>query len=122
MKTAYVGLLGPRDGIIDEVPRENTNYRRIEMTGMDWIPYAEYLIVNCVEAQFPEALKDWGLITHFGVFDSLVGGDLVGVGKLISPFEVIERLSVSFEPGNLRIEIRDDNEINLENEWENTDG
>ena len=37
---------------------------------------------NANGVQFPTATADWGLITHFGIFDAASGGNLLMVGEL----------------------------------------
>lgn len=106
----YIGLLRrlSSDGELVEVPAEiddvATNYRRVEMGPLDWdlsfidkagrqfrsddwgcTLSAPNTATNAVEIRFPDPQTNWKSLTHFGVYDSLVGGKLIKT-KDIKPY------------------------------------
>jgi len=99
----YIGLLKNCDLGLVEVSQEETNYRRIEMTLtlMDWNLLDDDIITNAVKVIFPQALKEWGFITHFGIFDSQ--GQLIIVSDLAHKGRISKDMQVQFDIGSLRI-------------------
>lgn len=90
-----------------EVPLEDTGYARIFVVSTTWgIPYydellATYAISNKNPIFFPEALNDWGMITHYGFFDS--GGVLVLWGQLQLPKYIQTGRTAKFATGDLSV-------------------
>lgn len=100
----YIGLLkNSRLGLV-EISQEGTNYRRIEMGPEDWHFQVDH-ILNIETIQFNMALKTWGLVTHFGVFDSLDKGNILAVGQLEFSIIVVKNDQPQFEIGTLSIMI-----------------
>lgn len=60
---------------------------------------------NSSLVSFPTATYNWGTVTHFGIFDSLTGGNLLFHGPLTSPKVVNAGDSFVFPVGNITISI-----------------
>ena len=56
---------------------------------------------NSSRVTFPIALSNWGLVTHFGVFDALSGGNLLYFNEVVSPLLVRSGVESTFETGSL---------------------
>jgi hypothetical protein len=86
----YIGLLQENQdtvqGTLVEVPTEidgvATNYRRVEMMPLDWYTEDGEILINGVDIEFPEPQIDWGPTEYFGVYNSLIGGDLIESNRL----------------------------------------
>lgn len=103
MNYCYIGLLSLTSVGLVEPTSEGTNYRRVEMGPHDWY-FEEDVAFNAITVMFPVALSNWGVISHFGIFDSLQGGKLLAVGSLEDhPLPVGEGELAEFYPGNLRV-------------------
>lgn len=100
----YIGLLRKTELGLVEVDSKYSNYRRIEMTAMDWLVLDEAeLIINCVNVVFPFTKNIWGYITNFGIFDSPTKGNLLLVGIINPPKLVAENDLIGFEVGKLNV-------------------
>lgn len=60
-------------------------------------------LYNVVPVTFPQATADWGLVTHFAVYDQDSGGNLYGAGELTSSRTILNGDTPSFTSGNLTI-------------------
>ena len=109
----YIGLLQENpdavQGTLEEVPTEidgvATNYRRVEMGPLDWdllfmnnsdvnvdINYALRNLntaTNAVDIDFPVAQTDWCGLTHFGLYNSPVGGTLICISEFIVCMDIL---------------------------------
>lgn len=104
LELLYVGLLrGCELGLVE--PEANKNYRRIEMTNIDWFRFSETHICNASAIRFPLATADWGVILNFGLFDKPIGGKLLVIGKLFKKISIRENESVEFSRGRITIEL-----------------
>ncbi len=56
---------------------------------------------------FPEPLNAWGTVTHFGLFDSPIGGNLVAFYALTAPVDIPTDFIPTFKPGQLTINLPD---------------
>lgn len=103
----YVGLLRINELGLMEISQENSNYRRIEMGPADWYAKGD-CIFNADTILFNIATNNWGLITHFGIFDSLDNGNILTVGNLIqgSIFYVFKNIQIRFKANKLAVEIK----------------
>lgn len=59
------------------------------------------VIKNAEEVAFPVATSDWGLITHVGIRDAAVGGNLLYYGPLQNPREILENDRLKWLAGDL---------------------
>lgn len=102
--TLYIGLLrGGELGLVE--PEPGWNYRRIEMTNIDWYRYSETHICNAAEIRFPLATADWGIISNFGLFSAQEKGELLVMGRLCRRISVHRDESVEFSIGQVTIEL-----------------
>jgi len=70
-----------------EVPTSGTGYIRMAATfGSPQTPGG--VIQNDAAIYFPEAVVDWGLITHFAILDAESSGNLLVYGALVTPRQV----------------------------------
>ena len=100
----YIGLLY-KGGEFGLKEMSGGNYRRVEMTNMDWLLTEDELeIVNAVDCRWPDATKDWEPVYAFGVWDAPVDGNLILTCKLErQEIQVNENDSANFNPGFLTI-------------------
>lgn len=109
MKYLYIGLLRNSELGLIEVEQENTNYRRVELGPGDWFFLDEDkkdIITNAVKVEFPESTNRWGIITHFGIFDSLYKGVLLTIGTLNNMKNIEDSFyDIRFEAGSINIPI-----------------
>ncbi len=82
--TLYVGLFSsaPSDaGGGNEFPFAD-GYARVLTDASDWNLSDDGLIINYSAIVFPMVEDDWGTATHWGLFDSTEGGNLLVYGTL----------------------------------------
>lgn len=120
----YIGLLQNFDQGPQEISSIKTNYRRVEMMPIDWEYFEKRsngririfglntdgtnsfnTAVNGVDITFNIAKTDWGYAEYFGIYDSLVGGNLIVAGKLTKPRHVTTTDIASIFVGNLEINL-----------------
>jgi len=114
MNYLYIGLLKSNTLGLIEILREGTNYRRIEMGPGDWFFFNEDkkdFITNAVKVEFPNAAISWGLITYFGIFDSLLDGNFLEIGTINEPTVTYKGDKTEFEIGKLKISLKIFNEL-----------
>lgn len=64
-------------------------------------------IYNISTISWPDPAEDWGVVTHIGVFDSLVGGNYLYWAELDRERDIVVGDSgVRFSPGILSISLR----------------
>jgi len=101
MNYLYIGLLKKSEmGLIE--PSQKDNYHRIELGPGD-LEFNGDCVINIVEITFPEAKKHWGLITHFGIWDSLQKGHLLAIGNLEKRKTINKYDIVQFKPNSIEI-------------------
>lgn len=100
----YVGLLKQGTCGLAEIPAAKTGYRRIEICPFEWCfePPHTY-ITNGVLLSFPQAKTNWGIITDFGIWDSLIEGELLIATKLNNTVYVNKYMDPQFEIDKLRL-------------------
>lgn len=99
----YIGLLRDTELGVNEVPQEGTNYRRIEVGPGDLELIEDDYATNAVEIEFPNVIGAWGLIGHFGIFDSLDNKIPLAIGELDNPTYIYEGCVVKFDTGKMQI-------------------
>lgn len=62
-------------------------------------------IANSAIVEFPEATADWGEVTHFGVFDALTGGNLLGSGQLKTSRIYLTGDMPKFKAGEVKVDL-----------------
>lgn len=108
----YIGLLQHGSCGLKELPTKGTNYKRIEICPLEWdFIYDNHnqntenvaIIINTTHLLFSQAETDWGLIPNFGVFDSLIDGNLLAIGAILKPQYLSKDQSCEFKIGSLQI-------------------
>ena len=103
----YVGLLSAEpneDGSSVHKP-DYPGYARAATNASGWDDAFEGYIENVSNITFAMACENWGLITHFALFDAASGGNILACGTL-SPSKNIKSGDIpSFAPGDLIIRI-----------------
>lgn len=105
-ETLYIGLSTTEpsmDGTGMTEPSDSA-YSRILLTGMGEPVGGQ--TVNASVLDFPESVGDWGVITHFGIFDAGTGGNLLMYGPLERSRTVEPETVMSFKPGMLKLSMK----------------
>lgn len=100
----YIGLSAsePIDGICDGEPSANgTGYSRVELDSLS-IP-ENGVIHNNNAISFDESLANWGLMTHYVVYDAKTGGNLLFYGTLSINRSVEANTIITIKAGELSI-------------------
>jgi hypothetical protein len=103
----YIGLLY-KGGEFGLKELSGGNYRRVEMTNMDWLlTEDESEIVNVVDCKYPTATKNWESVYAFGVWDDPTDGSLLLVCQLErGDIGVPKGCVANFHPGFLTITLK----------------
>lgn len=99
----FVGLLAKTKRSLQEV--KGRNYKRIRL---NWrFNNVAFCFENKFQVVFPKASKSWGSITHFGIFDSETGGNLLkkGVINTFCGVKIARGTTAIFEPGQLSLQL-----------------
>src|SRR5690625_109611 len=99
-QTLYLGLLKD-DGEVD-----TSGYERMLMTftapvSDNNITYVE----NAEMIEFEPAESDWGIVTQLAVFDSATGGNIIDVGEISNPANVLEGRQFWIDAGGYKVEL-----------------
>lgn len=100
----YVGLFTAEPGENDtsgEIP-QGGGYTRSEIVFGNAVSGS---ISNTNEVLFPEASADWGVITHFAIFDSQEGGNMLVKGTFDIPKMIYFGDTVRIKAGELTISV-----------------
>jgi len=88
----YVGLMtaAPNDDGTGVVEPAVGAYARVSVVNdyAQWPAAAGGAKSNASTITFPTATLAWGVITHFGIFDAAVAGNLLAFGALNTPRDV----------------------------------
>ena len=68
---------------VTEPPVNSSGYARVELTSLS--EPADGVIKNLSTVSFEESLVDWGIITHYAVYDAETGGNLLFYNALEAP-------------------------------------
>jgi hypothetical protein len=105
--TYYVGLMttAPADdgsGVVEPI---GGSYARVGVTNdlTQWPAASGGQKSNANDIVFPTASAGWGTVTHFGLFDAAVAGNLVAFGPLDAPRTVLNGDDFRFLSGALTI-------------------
>jgi hypothetical protein len=105
--TYYVGLMttAPADdgsGVVEPI---GGSYARVAVTNdlTQWPAASGGQKSNANDIVFPTASAGWGTVTHFGLFDAAVAGNLVAFGPLDAPRTVLNGDDFRFLSGALTI-------------------
>lgn len=78
-------------------------YARVQTSASDWSAATAGVICNAGNIIFPAASASWGTITHFALFDSATGGNMLAFGALQQPEAVGASDTAKFQTGDLEI-------------------
>ena len=103
----YIGLSSTPPNVNGENVTEpstiGTGYSRCEMKDLS-VP-AEGAIHNTTVIRFPESITDWGVMTHYVVYDALTGGNLLFYGQLSKKRTIESNTILAIKAGELKIEL-----------------
>ncbi len=80
-------------------------YSRAETSALDWSESVAGAICNANNITFPTASGSWGTITHFALFDSATGGNMLACGALEQPKVIGASDTGKFDAGALQISL-----------------
>ena len=105
--TIYVGLstsepLDDASGLAEPI---GNAYVRVETSASDWNAATDSSLDNANDIIFPKATGNWGTITHFALFDSSTGGNMLAHGALSQSKVVDSLFTAIFDAGDLNISL-----------------
>lgn len=103
-KTYYLGLSKKEPNIGGgnyEEPANGLGYERLLLDHLT-VP-VDGLVTNGKDLNFEESTGDWGVITHFVIFDSKTGGNLLIYGALTAARSVEKATVMTFKGGTLNL-------------------
>lgn len=105
--TIYVALstADPMDDASGLAEPSGNGYARVETSASDWSPASSGALNNTGEIMFGTAVGSWGTITHFALFDTAVGGNMLAHGALNQPKAIGISNTARFEAGDLSISL-----------------
>jgi len=105
----YIGLstADPGDDGAGLAEPVGNGYARVQVTNnlTQWPAAAGGSKNNANDITFPLASGSWGNITHFGIFDQLAGGNLLGSGALTVARTVGDGDQPRFAAGEITISL-----------------
>jgi hypothetical protein len=105
--TIYVALstADPLDNASGCIEPVGNAYSRVETSVSDWNTATDGSLDNANDILFPKATGSWGTITHFALFDSSTGGNMLAHGALNQPKAVDNSFITTFDAGDLNISL-----------------
>ncbi|UCC98686.1 MAG: hypothetical protein JSW66_02080 [Phycisphaerales bacterium] len=105
--TIFVALstAEPLDDASGVAEPSGNGYARVETGASDWSVSSGGSVSNATSITFPTASGSWGTITHFGLFDSVTGGNMLAYGALNQPKAIGNSDTGKFEAGDLEINL-----------------
>lgn len=88
-------------GVVE--PDSEAGYARIEMTNLS--APVDGVITNNSELAFNESTGDWGVLTHYGIFDAETGGNLLMYEALTQSRTVETGTVMVVRPGYLKLSV-----------------
>lgn len=80
-------------------------YQRVQTSASDWNISAGGSLDNIGDIIFPVATGNWGMITHFVLFDTVTDGNMLAYGTL-SPAKIVgSGVIAKFAAGDLTINL-----------------
>lgn len=106
----YIGLSTSEPTINGDNVTEPTGngYARVDLTGILGEPTAG-VVKNKTPINFNESTANWGLITHFVVFDAPTNGNLLMYGQLSTPRNVETATIMTIKEGFLTLSAQNPN-------------
>lgn len=101
----YIALstADPTDDASGLAEPSGNGYARVSTAAADWDSASGGSASNANEISFPEAIGNWGTITHFALFDAASGGNMLAHGSLSASWDVVNRTTVRFPAGDLTV-------------------
>jgi len=81
------------------------NYARYALAGVMGAADPSGFSVNTIQITYPTASADWGMITHLGVEDALIGGNMIWPGVPTLPRTITIGQPFQIPVGQLRLRI-----------------
>lgn len=107
--TYYLGLsktAPTASGTNVSEPASSTGYARIALQNLT--ESSASTVTNSAAIMFPESNGDWGVMTHFVIFDAATGGHLLMYGALPRSRSIEAQSTVTLAQGALTLSITDD--------------
>lgn len=102
----YLGLSSTApnlDGTGATEPATSAGYKRVELTSLS--EPANGVVTNDATIDFDESTADWGTMTHFVIFDSETGGNLLMYGALSVSRTVEAATIMTIKAGSLNLSV-----------------
>lgn len=102
----YLGLsrtLPTLDGRNVSEPSTSAGYARIELTNLS--EPSNGVVSNEQSIDFNESTADWGIVTHFVIFDAETGGNLLMYGELSVSRTVEAATIMTIKAGSLNLSV-----------------
>ena len=105
--TIYVGLstANPLDDASGLTEPAGNGYARVQTYAADWNVASAGTIDNANEIIFPEATGSWGTVTHFALFDTVTGGNMLCYGALTQSRAIVSGDKARFAAGDLNVSL-----------------
>jgi hypothetical protein len=105
--TIYVGLStsDPTDNASGLAEPSGNSYARVATAGSDWNTASGGTIDNANDITFPEASGSWGMLTHFALFDTASGGNMLAHGSLGASKSIGSGDTAKFAAGDLDVSL-----------------
>jgi hypothetical protein len=105
--TIYVGLstANPLDDASGLAEPAGNGYARVQTYAADWNVASAGTIDNANEIIFPEATGSWGTVTHFALFDTAIGGNMLCHGALTQSRAIVSGDKARFAAGDLNVSL-----------------
>ena len=105
--TIHVALstANPLDNASGIVEPAGNAYARVETSTSDWNVASGGSMSNANDIVFPKATGNWGILSHFALFDAGVGGNMLAHGALSQPKAVDSSYTPIFDAGDLIISL-----------------
>lgn len=105
--TIYVGLstADPTDDASGLAEPSGGAYARVGTEAADWSTASGGALSNAKDIVFPEATGNWGIITHFALFDAGSGGNMLAHGALSDSETIASGKTARFPAGDLGVSL-----------------
>lgn len=105
--TIYIGLstADPTDDGSGLAEPSGNGYTRVQTSASDWNTASNGLVDNASNITFAQATRNWGMITHFALFDAATAGNMLAHGALSQSKSITESDTARFETGDLAISL-----------------
>lgn len=103
----YLGLSSTAPAVdgsnVTEPNTSGSAYTRILLSGLG--EPENGVITNTTALPFPESTSDWGIMSHYVIYDNITGGNLLMFGELERTRTVEEDTIVSIKAGKLTLQL-----------------